>query len=30
MKNLWQPDTVQELKERLSHLRPDSPRSGAR
>ncbi|MGA9584658.1 MAG: DUF1569 domain-containing protein [Terracidiphilus sp.] len=26
MKNLWQPETVLELKERLSHLRPDSPR----
>jgi hypothetical protein len=26
MKNLWQPETVQELKERLSHLRPDTPR----
>ena len=26
MKNLWQPETVQELKDRLAHLRPDSPR----
>jgi hypothetical protein len=26
MKNLFQPETAQELKERLSHLRPDSPR----
>jgi hypothetical protein len=26
MKNLFQPETVQELKERLAHLRPDSPR----
>ncbi len=26
MKNLWQPETVQELKNRLAHLRPDSPR----
>ena len=26
MKNLFQPEAVQELKERLSRLRPDSPR----
>jgi hypothetical protein len=26
MKNLFQPETVQELKVRMSHLRPDSPR----
>ena len=26
MKNLWQPETVQELKDRLARLRPDSPR----
>ena len=26
MKNLFQPETVQELKERMSHLGPDSPR----
>ena len=26
MKNLFQPATVQELNERLAHLRPDSPR----
>jgi hypothetical protein len=26
MKNLWQPETVQELKQRISHLRPDSTR----
>ena len=26
MKNLWQPDSVQELKDRISRLRPDSPR----
>ncbi len=26
MKNLFQPAVVQELKERVSHLRPDSPR----
>jgi hypothetical protein len=26
MKNLFQPETVQELKERLANLRPDSPR----
>jgi hypothetical protein len=26
MKNLFQPETVQELKDRLSRLRPDSPR----
>ena len=26
MKTLWQPDSVQELKERMSHLRPDTPR----
>ena len=24
MKNLWQPETVQELKTRIAHLRPDS------
>jgi hypothetical protein len=26
MKSLWQPETVRELKDRLAHLRPDSPR----
>jgi len=26
MKNLYQPETVQELKDRLARLRPDSPR----
>ena len=26
MKTLWQPDSVQELKDRMSHLRPDTPR----
>jgi len=26
MKNLWQPETVAELKNRLAQLRPDSPR----
>lgn len=26
MKNLYQPETVKELKERLARLRPDSPR----
>ncbi len=26
MTNLWQPATVQDLKDRLAHLRPDSPR----
>ena len=26
MKTLWQPESVQELKERISRLRPDSPR----
>lgn len=26
MKNLWQPETVQELKDRMAALRPDSPR----
>ena len=26
MKNLWQPETVQELKNRLAQLRPDSAR----
>ena len=26
MKNLWQPETVQELKSRIASLRPDSPR----
>jgi transposase InsO family protein len=26
VKNLWQPSTVQELKDRLAQLRPDSPR----
>jgi Protein of unknown function (DUF1569) len=26
LKNLWQPETVQELKDRLARLRPDSPR----
>ena len=26
MKTLWQPDSVQELKDRISHLRPDTPR----
>lgn len=26
MKNLWQPDTVQELKDRLARLSPDTPR----
>ncbi|HEY1577511.1 MAG TPA: DUF1569 domain-containing protein [Terracidiphilus sp.] len=26
MKTLWQPETVQELKDRMSHLRPDTPR----
>jgi len=26
MKNLWQPETVQELKDRISRLRPDTPR----
>ncbi len=26
MKNLWQPATVQELKDRLAKLRPDTPR----
>ncbi|HLY42240.1 MAG TPA: DUF1569 domain-containing protein [Terracidiphilus sp.] len=26
MKNLWQPETVQELKDRLARLTPDSPR----
>lgn len=30
MKNLWQPETVQELKDRLSHLRPESPREWGR
>ena len=26
MKTLWQPDSVQELKDRMSHLLPDTPR----
>lgn len=26
MKNLWQPETVEEVKTRLAHLRPDSTR----
>ena len=26
MKNLWKPDCVQELKDRLAKLRPDTPR----
>lgn len=26
MKTLWQPETVHELKQRISHLRPDAPR----
>ena len=26
MKNLWHPESVQELKERISRLRPDTPR----
>lgn len=26
MKTLWQPETVQELKDRISHLHPDTPR----
>jgi hypothetical protein len=26
MKSLWQAETVRELKDRMSHLRPDTPR----
>ena len=26
MKTLWQPETVQELKDRMARLRPDTPR----
>jgi hypothetical protein len=26
MKNLWQPESVRELNDRLFHLRPDTPR----
>lgn len=26
MKNLWQPESVQELKDRIARLRPDTPR----